>query len=149
MQCHTLIAGLLVTISTQLASAAAPLASVDLMTSDGAKAVGGQWRYSDVQLVKTHFRGPDAKGQPYGPEVDTVDYTPHAGASDFDDSAWPILIPESLSTRRSNGRVSFNWYRLSLTVPDHIGKVATRGTNVRRPISSSPAAALRRSPNSP
>ena len=130
MQCHTLIAGLLVTIGTQLASAAAPLASVDLMTSEGAKAVGGQWRYSDVQLVKTHFRGPDAKGQPYGPEVDTVDYTPHAGASDFDDSAWPILIPESLSTRRSNGRVSFNWYRLSLTVPDHIGKVATRGTNV-------------------
>ena len=130
MQGHCAILGLLLTITTQVANGAPPLASVDLMTSDGAKAVDGEWRYSDVQLVKTHFFGPDANGQPYGSEVDTFDYTPHAGARDFDDSAWPILAPESLSMRRGNGRVSFNWYRLSLTVPDRIDKIATHGTDV-------------------
>ena len=124
----TLYAALL--LATHGAHAEAPLAAVDLMTSDGAKRLAAQWRYSDVELVPTQFKAPDANGQPYGKSVNTFDYRPHAGIANFNDAAWPIIAPESLATRRGHGRVSFNWYRLAFTVPDHIGAVTTRGAKL-------------------
>ena len=39
------------------------------------------------------------------------DIAPHAQAADFDDSAWEAIEPAALETRRSRGRLAFNWYR--------------------------------------
>jgi gluconolactonase len=105
----------------------APLASVDLTTTDGTQLFDATWRYSDVRIVDAEFRAPDADGQPTGNVVATYDVTPHAGASSFDDSTWSAIAPERLKDRRGNGRVSFNWYRVRLTVPEHIGAVVTTG----------------------
>jgi gluconolactonase len=38
-----------------------------------------------------------------------------------------VLDPSSLSERRGHGRLSFNWYRLTLTIPERIGDVRTEG----------------------
>jgi gluconolactonase len=103
------------------------LATIDLATAEGLATASGQWRYSDARIVETEFRAADASGQPTGAPVKTYDYAPHAGAADFDDSSWPVLAPESLSQRRGNGRLSFNWYRLSLTIPAKLGGIETAG----------------------
>jgi len=92
--------------------------------------VHATWRYSDVQIVPTTFRLPDADGQPTGAATATYDLNPHAGAAEFDDSAWPVLDPATLGARRGNGRLSFNWYRLRLTLPEQVGGVALNGQSV-------------------
>lgn len=110
------------------ASNAAVIARVDLTTTQGLAAVQGTWRYSDVELIRTQHRRADERGQPTGEAVDTWDYSPHAGGRDFDDSSWQSIQPGTLSERRGNGRISFNWYRLLITVPERIDGAALAGT---------------------
>jgi gluconolactonase len=106
---------------------AQPLAVIDLATPAGAEAVHGQWRYSDVEIVPVTFRAPDAAGQPTGAEIGTYDYRPHAGGRDFDDSSWRAIDAGTLGVRRGHGRLSFNWYRIRLTIPERVDGVETRG----------------------
>ena len=107
-----------------------PDTAIDLVTVEGSKAVNGQWRYSDTKIVETEFRAAGADGQPSGPSVKTYDYTPHAGAADFDDSAWVKVAANDLDKRRGNGRLSFNWYRLTITVPEKVGDYDPTGSTI-------------------
>ncbi len=98
-----------------------PEAVVDLMTAEGVRLVGGQWRYSDTRIVEREFPGPGSDNQPSGAIGRTYDVAPHAGAADFDDSKWEAIAPAALSSRRGGGRLGFNWYRVTVTVPQKIG----------------------------
>lgn len=107
-----------------------PTASIDLATTDGVKLVNGQWRYSDTKIVDANFNAPGADNQPSGPSVKTYDYEPKAGVAEFDDSKWEIVPAVDLQKRRGNGRLSFNWYRINLTIPEKVGDVSTTGSTV-------------------
>ncbi|MBS1794262.1 MAG: SMP-30/gluconolactonase/LRE family protein [Acidobacteria bacterium] len=107
-----------------------PEASVDLTTVEGAKAVGGVWKYSDTKIVETDFKAAGADNQPTGGAVRTYDFTPHAGAADFDDSNWETVPANELTRRRGNGRLSFNWYRITVTIPETVDGFATDGATV-------------------
>src|SRR5262252_7469741 len=104
-----------------------PEAVLDLATADGVRLVAGQWRYSDARIVETEFPAAGPEGQPTGPPGKTWDISPHAGSADFDDSKWEALAPEALSVRRGGGRLSFNWYRITITVPPKVGSYDTSG----------------------
>lgn len=104
------------------------LVTVDLATTRGLESVDGTWRYADAKIVESDFRAAGKEGQPTGRRVRTYDFAPHAGGAGFDDSAWPVIAPESLSERRGNGRLSFNWYRLAFAIPERLDGVATAGT---------------------
>ena len=105
-------------------------AAIDLASSEGANSVKGVWRYSDTKIVEVDFTGPGADGQPTGSPVKTYDYAPHAGGADFEDSQWQAIEPNSLSMRRGAGRLSFNWYRIKITIPDSVGKYDPTGSTV-------------------
>lgn len=107
-----------------------PDATIDLRTKEGTQLVKGAWRYSDVQIIETDFRAPGPDLKPSGKPTKTYDYTPHAGAADFDDSHWVLLDSETLEARRSTGKVCFNWYRINVTIPNKVGKLDTRGSTV-------------------
>jgi gluconolactonase len=92
--------------------------------------VKGQWRYSDTRIVEVDFRAAGSDGQPTGAPTRTYDFTPHAGAADFDDSTWPVIEPTTLDQRRGNGRLAFNWYRIGITVPHRIGDFDAAGATV-------------------
>src|SRR6516225_12467975 len=109
---------------------AEPAASVDLASDAGTALVHGVWRYANAKVIEAKFRAPDADGQPTGAEVVTNDIVPHAGAADFDDSKWEAIAPTSLSARRGNGLVSFNWYRIAITVPSQIEGFDPRGSTI-------------------
>jgi gluconolactonase len=112
------------------APAVRPDAIVNLASDDGTTLVKGQWRYADAKIVDVdhHAVGPDLR--PSGPPNRTYDITPHAGAADFDDSAWPSIPAGGLESRRTNGRLSFGWYRIGVTVPERVGSFDTRGSTV-------------------
>ena len=107
-----------------------PNAVVDLRTSDGIGRVKAQWRYSDTSINEIDHRsvGPDLKAS--GPKNRTFDFTPDARAADFDDSKWEVVPADSLEQRRGHGRLSLNWYRLNLTIPEKVGGFDTKGSTV-------------------
>lgn len=131
----------LVTVSVSLAAAAGaqvtqdvplsrPEAIVDLRTIEGAQLVGARWRYHDAAIVRVAHRavGPDLK--PSGAPNETFDIAPQAGAASFDDSLWPEIGATSLEARRGDGRLSFNWYRLAVTIPARVGRFDPTGATV-------------------
>ena len=107
-----------------------PDAVIDLATREGTQLVSGQWRYHDVKIIETDFRRPGPDLKPSGSPNKTYDYTPHAGTADFDDSQWERIDPTTLDQRRSTGKVCFNWYRISLTIPAKLGNLDTTGSTV-------------------
>jgi gluconolactonase len=107
-----------------------PMAMVDLASPEGTKLVNGQWKYSDTKIIETEFRSAGSDNQPSGPAVKTYDYTPHAGGADYDDSAWENVAASDLSKRRGNGRLSFNWYRINITIPEAVNGFSTAGSTV-------------------
>ncbi len=107
-----------------------PDAVIDLATREGVQAVGGPWRYSDVQIVAVDARGPGPDLKPSGAPLKTYDYTPKGGAADFDDSSWPAIDPTALRARRAGGKMCFNWYRIKITIPERIGQFDARGATV-------------------
>ncbi|MFN8573000.1 MAG: SMP-30/gluconolactonase/LRE family protein [Gemmatimonadaceae bacterium] len=115
---------------TQDVPAGRPDAVIDLKTVQGVQLVGGVWKYSDARIVEVahHAVGPDLK--PSGAPNRTFDIEPKAGSAAFDDSSWPVVDPTTLEARRGNGRLSFNWYRLALTVPERVGMLDPTGTTL-------------------
>ena len=107
-----------------------PDAIVDLKTDEGIGLVKGQWRYSNVKIIDVdhHSPGPDLASS--GPSNRTQDIDVHAGVADFDDSQWERIAPAQLEERRSTGRLCFNWYRTSITIPDKIGSFDPTSTTV-------------------
>jgi len=128
---YALLASVLLAVSPAAsADAPAPAATVDLTTEAGVSLMQAHWRYSDARIVEIPFRAPDAQGQPTGATHITNDILPHAGAAEFDDSRWPTIAPGSLREPRGPGRVSFNWYRIDLTIPQRIGGFDPTGASV-------------------
>lgn len=101
-----------------------PDAVVDLQADGGVALVAGEWRYADAEVREIDFVEVGAADDPFGPGDEpnrTYDIVPHAEASDYDDSGWRVLAPEETMLRLANGRVCFNWYRITVTIPERVG----------------------------
>jgi gluconolactonase len=107
-----------------------PNAVVDLRTHEGVKLVRGVWRYADAAVVAVPFRGPGPDLRASGAPNRTWDVVPQAGAADFDDSSWAVIEAPALEARRGNGKLSFNWYRIRVTLPERVGRLPTAGMTV-------------------
>jgi gluconolactonase len=107
-----------------------PDAIVDLRSAEGAALVGAEWRYADAAVRAVDFVdvGPDLG--PSGPPNRSLAVEPTAGARDFDDSGWRMLEPADLERRLGSGRLSFNWYRTTITVPPRIGALDVTGSTI-------------------
>jgi hypothetical protein len=92
-------------------TAVAQTKKIDLRTKDGALAVKGQWKYSDVKIVEVEGKAPDGKPNK------TYNIEPRAEKAEFDDTKWETIAPETLKDRRSTGQVCFCWYRIKVTIP--------------------------------
>src|SRR5687767_5914751 len=97
-----------------------PDAIVNLASDDGVASVKGEWRYSDARIVEVEHRSPGPDLRASGAPNRTYDIAPHAGAAGFDDSSWTAIKPQDIEARRTNGRLSFGWYRLNVTVPEKV-----------------------------
>ena len=125
----TLTCGASAQVTTDV-PAGRPAAIIDLATEQGVQLVKGQWRYRDAGIVEVGHRAPGPDLRPSGSPNRTHDITPHAGAANFDDSGWEVLRASDLEARKGNGRLSFNWYRIKVTVPERIGSVDPTGSSV-------------------
>ena len=95
---------------------------VDLMTAEGITALGGRWKTMEAKIVE----GPALPNAMPGYKT-SYDIAPHAGEAGFDDSSWPAIEAKGLADRRGGGKVSFFWFRTTLTIPAKIGNFETAG----------------------
>jgi gluconolactonase len=107
-----------------------PDAIVDLQTAEGVALVGGEWRYSDASIAEVGFVEVGDDLGPGSRPNRTYEVVPAAGAADFDDSHWRRLEPGDTMLRLSTGKVCFNWYRISVTLPERLGDVDVTGATV-------------------
>ena len=107
-----------------------PDAIIDLRTTEGVKHVGAQWRYSDTDIQQITHRDVGADLKANGNPNHTFDFAPDARRADFDDSKWPVIPSESLEERRGHGRLSLNWYRINITLPERVSSLETKGGTV-------------------
>jgi len=110
-----------------------PDAVVDLQTDAGVALVGGEWRYRDARVEEIDFVALGSAADPLGPgEVPnrTFDVLPHAEPADYDDSSWRVLAPAQTRLRLANGRVCFNWYRITVTVPERLAELDPNGATI-------------------
>lgn len=107
-----------------------PDAIVDLRTAEGIVAVQGSWRFLEPCLVEVdhRFPGPDLKAT--GAPNRTHDLEPRIGTAEFDAGPWTVVEPTDLERRRTNGRLSFGWYRLGVTIPQSIGTTPCDGASI-------------------
>src|SRR4051812_39744653 len=105
-----------------------PDAIVDLQTTEGTALVGGRWRYADAAISEVDFTDVADHLGPGGAPNRTYDVEPHAQAPDFDDSGWLELEPADTMRRLGHGRVSFNWYRTEVVIPERVGDLDPTGT---------------------
>ena len=110
--------------------AGCPDAIIDLQSEEGVRLVGGQWRYRDATVSQIAFVDVGSDLGPSGSANTTFDVVPHAEALGFDDSDWRGLTPFDTQLRLGAGRVSFNWYRIRVTIPDLVGEVDPTGSTV-------------------
>lgn len=103
------------------------LTTIDLASSAGAQQVQAEWRYHEAHFVPARFVAAGIDGQPGSKPIGTQVLEPRAGAATYDDSAWPVIAPDTLDRRRGAGRSSFGWYRLQLTIPETINGVSAKG----------------------
>jgi gluconolactonase len=128
--------GSLLVVASPPATASGPVprgtpdAVIDLGTRDGIALVDSAWRYHDAEVVPIEFPRPGPDRKPSGAPGRTFDVEPHAGAADFDDAGWEVIDPTTLDQRRGGGRVSFNWYRLRLRIPERVGDFDPTGATV-------------------
>jgi gluconolactonase len=116
--------------TTRDVPAGKPNAIVNLGTHEGVKLVKGAWRYSDTNIVEVGFNSPGPDLRPSGPPNKTYDIAPHAHAAEFNDSEWEVLDPTTLEARRATGKLSFNWYRMNITIPEKVGNFDPTGSTV-------------------
>jgi gluconolactonase len=92
-------------------------------------------------VLQTSFVAVGLDLGPSGPANRTYEVIPHAQAADFDDTAWTVLSPPDTQRRLSTGRVCFNWYRITVTLPERAGDPDLAGSTVDRcaPCSSLPS----------
>jgi gluconolactonase len=110
-----------------------PDAVIDLQTGTGVTLVGGQWRYADARVEEIEFVEVGHPDDPLGPGLvpnRTFDVLPHAQSTDYDDSEWRVLEPLETQLRLSQGRVCFNWYRVSVTIPERVSDFNPAGASV-------------------
>jgi gluconolactonase len=108
-------------VTTDAPAIGRPVAIVDLRTDDGARLVQAEWRFAPAKVVEAENREVGVDLRASGAANRTLDISPHAGSADFDDSAWEVIPASTLDRRRTNGKLSFAWYRLRLSIPDRIG----------------------------
>ena len=109
-----------------------PYAVVDLKSNDGRSIVNASWKVSTASIKDVQFKtpGPSATDPlplyPTGNDITTQNIYPTV--NDLDKATWQNL--DDLEKRMGNGKLSFVWYRSSVTVPEIIGSNKTEGTEI-------------------
>ncbi len=109
-----------------------PQSIADLKTTEGAALVNAKWYVQPAHIEDADFKSPGAgamdplKLYPTGMKIKTHTLHPQINAADFDKN-FVAIKPTDLEMREGMGLISAAWYKVDVTIPEAIGKLATPG----------------------
>lgn len=136
--CLTIIALFLIGFSfaqeTRELAVHRPISVIDLKQTSGANLVGAQWltREASIKAVSFQAPGPSTTDPlplyPTGKTISTNNIFPNISDAAFNDNNWQKTNANDLEQRKGSGKLSFVWYKTSLTIPEKIDGKSLAGT---------------------
>lgn len=112
-----------------------PTAIVDLTSSKEASILHTKWYTQNATINNVSFKAPGPLIPdtnyiyPTGSMIQTNQLSPKLTDPNFDAGFIPI-DPVTVAKRRGNGLLSHVWYKIDITIPQHIGKFNAVGSKV-------------------
>jgi gluconolactonase len=112
-----------------------PLSVIDLKNNGSASLVNAQWMVREAAINPVSFNAPGPSKTdplllyPTGNKINTHNIFPNITDVEFNDKNWQKVNASDLEQRKGSGKLSFVWYKTSVTVPEQIdGNVITGNT---------------------
>jgi gluconolactonase len=113
-----------------------PLSVIDLRNTESANLVNAQWlvREAEIKTVAFHAPGPSKNDAsllyPTGNEISTHNIFPNITDAAFNDNNWQKINANDLEQRKGSGKLSFVWYKTSITIPEKINGNDINGNTI-------------------
>lgn len=113
-----------------------PLSVIDLRKTTGAAMVKAQWQVREAAIKSISFNtpGPSAtdplKLYPTGKKINTNNIFPNISDHAFNDNNWRNINADDLEQRQGSGKLSFVWYKISVTIPAIVNGTDISGTTI-------------------
>jgi gluconolactonase len=113
-----------------------PLSVIDLKKLDGANLVNAQWQTREAEIKTVSFNAPGSSKTdalllyPTGNTINTHNIFPNIADAEFNDNNWQKINANDLEQRKGSGKLSFVWYKTSITIPEKINDNDIAGTTI-------------------
>jgi gluconolactonase len=113
-----------------------PFAVVDLRKTESATLVNAQWQVREAEIKDVSFNAPGPSKTdalllyPTGSEINTHNIFPNIADAAFNDNNWQKVNANDLEQRKGSGKLSFVWYKTSITIPEKMNGEDISGTTV-------------------
>lgn len=113
-----------------------PSSIIDLKTTEGLELVHGNWLIKEAQIKPVQFLAPGPsktdtlKLYPTGKTIITNNIFPNITDPEFNSSNWEHANATDLEQRKGSGKLSFVWYKTSITIPEKINDKIIDGSAI-------------------
>ncbi len=112
-----------------------PISVIDLKNTESANLVNAQWMVREAAIKPVSFNAPGPSKTdplllyPTGNKINTNNIFPNITDAAFNDDNWKKVNAGDLEQRQGSGKLSFVWYKTSVTIPEQVdGNVITGNT---------------------
>jgi gluconolactonase len=113
-----------------------PISVIDLKKNEGANLVNAQWMVREAVIKPVSFNAPGPSKTdplllyPSGKQISTNNIFPNISDIAFNDGNWQKVNANGLEQRQGSGKLSFVWYKTSVTIPEKIEGIDITGTSI-------------------
>jgi gluconolactonase len=113
-----------------------PFAVVDLRKTESATLVNAQWQVREAEIKDVSFNAPGPSKTdalllyPTGSKINTHNIFPNIADAAFNDNNWQKVNANDLEQRKGSGKLSFVWYKTSITIPAKINDKDITGSTI-------------------
>jgi gluconolactonase len=113
-----------------------PLSVIDLKKASSAELVNAQWQVREAEIKTVSFNAPGPSKSdplllyPTGNKINTHNIFPNIADAEFNDNNWQKVNADELEQRKGSGKLSFVWYKTSITIPAKINDKDITGTTI-------------------
>lgn len=113
-----------------------PISVIDLKKLSGVELVKAQWQVREAEIKAISFNAPGPSKTdplllyPTGGKINSNNIFPNIADEAFNDNNWKKVNAVDLEQRQGSGKLSFVWYKTSITIPTKVNDIDVAGTTI-------------------
>ncbi len=113
-----------------------PISVIDLKNTAGTELMNAQWQVREAEIKTVSFNAPGPSKTdamllyPTGKKINTHNIFPNIADTAFNDNKWKKVNAGDLEQRQGSGKLSFVWYKTSITIPAKVNGNDIDGTTI-------------------